>query len=926
MTYRRQPRGLSLALFASCSAAALVLSGCAGEPGADGSSCSVEENTDGSATISCDDGTEVTVEAGADGSDGSDGSDGTNGTNGTNGTDGTDGADCSVTDNMDGTKTVSCDGVDVVVSDGSDCTVTDNMDGTRTITCDDGTSTVIPEGMDGLDVGELRGLVVMASATSTPANGTHYVTGETITLEATLWDEMGYPLALDDLNRARLYGYGPLDPALTVNATALLGASEDRSQTHHYLDLAADPAPTNLTVSGNTLTFVTNAVSSEAAGTYTFGFRMRSAESNLTATLEFIDVQIGTATAETPVNNYTENCKRCHEGATNGYLYLHHNDRGSVELDNNGLKACKMCHNNDGYAAVRICDDGSVAVRDANGVRRCEDGSENYSYVSDAIVLRVHGVHNGSNLTNPTNVNPDWGLYSDFLDLHFPADVRNCDTCHADDSWSNKPTRMACGACHDHVDFATGTGHEAAPTGSEIQTDDTNCATCHNVANITTMHEVAPPAFAFDVEIGMTAPANTTHYVAGESPDVTVTVKLAGTQTIVDPTTIDETYSRVNLFVSGPREHTEPVLTSAATGTANIRAMVTTGDGPFDLDAISILELDIDGNGTISLDVTNGTFTAGAATATEVVGWLTAETAFTNVATASVDDDAVVIKSNTKGAGSSVEVVGGDAVAALGLTTGTWLPTETHYYANNDLRLHADSFDDDGRVTRSSTEYTYSLDNVDGLESGTYTVFVEVGQAPPMSWAKYNFQVGTATADDYVATSCVDCHAETRMHAGFFAVEFDPDICKSCHDYERQILGSPGWGIIPANWGFGAAPLARRVHGVHRGKYLDKPGEVTEQFLYDYSGVIFPQDIRNCQKCHSESDEFTHPSRLACNACHDSDEAIAHTTLMTLDPTPADPWNGDEMESCNACHGEDSEFAVEKVHNVSDPYVGPYRR
>jgi hypothetical protein len=36
--------------------------------------------------------------------------------------------------------------------------------------------------------------------------------------------------------------------------------------------------------------------------------------------------------------------------------------------------------------------------------------------------------------------------------------------------------------------------------------------------------------------------------------------------------------------------------------------------------------------------------------------------------------------------------------------------------------------------------------------------------------------------------------------------------------------------------------------------------------------------------------------------CHDSDPAKAHMKQQTWDPTPLDPWSGDEEESCQACH------------------------
>jgi hypothetical protein len=36
--------------------------------------------------------------------------------------------------------------------------------------------------------------------------------------------------------------------------------------------------------------------------------------------------------------------------------------------------------------------------------------------------------------------------------------------------------------------------------------------------------------------------------------------------------------------------------------------------------------------------------------------------------------------------------------------------------------------------------------------------------------------------------------------------------------------------------------------------------------------------------------------------CHDGDAAMTHMKLNTDDPTPFDPWSGDESEACKTCH------------------------
>ena len=71
---------------------------------------------------------------------------------------GIDGAGCTVVDNGDGTKTVTCGTDTIIVSDGTpglagdDCTVVDNMDGTADITCGMTTVTVrLPDGPPGSD-------------------------------------------------------------------------------------------------------------------------------------------------------------------------------------------------------------------------------------------------------------------------------------------------------------------------------------------------------------------------------------------------------------------------------------------------------------------------------------------------------------------------------------------------------------------------------------------------------------------------------------------------------------------------------------------------------------------------------------------------------------------------------------------------------
>ena len=108
-----------------------------GDPGEDGVGCSVEDNENGSATITCGTGADATTYTVKDGAAGADG------------TNGKDGKSCSIEDNGDGSATITCgtgtDAMTYTVKDGANgaagkngksCSIADNEDGTATITCE----------------------------------------------------------------------------------------------------------------------------------------------------------------------------------------------------------------------------------------------------------------------------------------------------------------------------------------------------------------------------------------------------------------------------------------------------------------------------------------------------------------------------------------------------------------------------------------------------------------------------------------------------------------------------------------------------------------------------------------------------------------------------------------------------------------------
>ena len=128
----------------------------------------------------------------------------------------------------------------------------------------------------------------------------------------------------------------------------------------------------------------------------------------------------------------------------------------------------------------------------------------------------IHKIHMGEHLVKK-NYNYGGLLYNEVL---FPQDLRNCTKCHdgsatstartkQGDNWKNMPNRVACGACHDGINFATGMGvtladaaqgltattsFEGFAHGGQAQPDDSLCSSCHKPGNIDIAHTpVTPP-------------------------------------------------------------------------------------------------------------------------------------------------------------------------------------------------------------------------------------------------------------------------------------------------------------------------------------------------------------------------------------------------------------------------------------------------
>lgn len=169
---------------------------------------------------------------------------------------------------------------------------------------------------------------------------------------------------------------------------------------------------------------------------------------------------------------------------------------------------------------------------------------------------------------------------------------------------------------------------------------------------------------------------------------------------------------------------------------------------------------------------------------------------------------------------------------------------------------------------------------------------------------------GVLMKRDVVATeTCNTCHNELRVHG----TRVDTQLCVTCHNPGSWVAGTSKTTVdFPV--------LVHRIHYNAAGAALPSVRAGTPYKIgnTDFSAVAFPQDSRNCTRCHSASaaeatpsttltaqgDHWKNqPSIAACGACHDN-------VYFGSAPDPTKPYqtkahSGGVMTdngTCASCH------------------------
>jgi OmcA/MtrC family decaheme c-type cytochrome len=194
----------------------------------------------------------------------------------------------------------------------------------------------------------------------------------------------------------------------------------------------------------------------------------------------------------------------------------------------------------------------------------------------------------------------------------------------------------------------------------------------------------------------------------------------------------------------------------------------------------------------------------------------------------------------------------------------------------------------------------------------------------------------TGQNDKVDPAACLECHTTFRAIAGgtgelgggefHGGARFDVHTCSACHNNQRRFavtVTGPDSPAVASNlsWTGTMAVMNNEavmnfpvfIHRIHMGERLTMTGLQNPPVPNDPGGtyvgyptpwqVTFPQDVRNCVKCHRSpapmADNYKNlPSRRTCGACHDN------ISFVTPVPNGRTLHSGGAQSSdnCTLCH------------------------
>jgi OmcA/MtrC family decaheme c-type cytochrome len=636
-------------------------------------------------------------------------------------------------------------------------------------------------------------------------------------------------------------------------------------------------------------------------------------------------------------------CTECHQGRGIGHITSNStittNPSNGVPagafIGRNDPRLCVTCHTDQtkyGFANVVEGTNADGSPKLTNAYYRTTTGEAAFTY--PRMIHQTHMgkqlVKTGYNLNGHCNSPGQTGYSASkavanqaqcFNLVEYPQDPRNCTKCHDGsvsainkttngDNWMNVPSRMACGSCHDGINFATGTGITLLDRDTDVknkvavgtthsghqgfaQPDDSLCTDCHTAAATTIYH--GPISTSNPTGIPASAAASlrtmsatiTAAAISASDGSITVNFSLA-----------DSAGAAVDMPTPGP------VTITAGTNPAGL---------PFKSLNFTLAKLMPAANGA-STYWKSYTSRCNVNNATPNPNMLTSPV-YQNILQgySEVAIGQALVTPTALSAGKPAMAPG--ILTSLG--SGHW----TYKFALVNAGTHnADSSGDIRTITSAINlnttapglpgepyNWTHVANCPDADAGYDATLTHRIGMifnkndtlgADNVTNATFDFVPGggsvTTTRNIVTMASCATCHAGRKIHKGY-AIE----LCVTCHN---QKTSDPS-DADPAN----TVDLQRIVHKLH---YKGTDFWIHGETFGTGSMTGFPGNVMKCQACHNENatkpgtstklenaaNWYTTPTSRACGTCHDDTAVTAHISSQI--------FGGVEM--CVTCHGAGS--------------------
>ena len=418
----------------------------------------------------------------------------------------------------------------------------------------------------------------------------------------------------------------------------------------------------------------------------------------------------------------------------------------------------------------------------------------------------VHHIHMGKDLY--------YQGYNQFgvkyNEVTYPQPITNCVKCHdgsatavnktaQGDNWKNVPSRLACGSCHDGINFDTGggtnlSGSYAGHIGG-AKADDKLCAGCHSAADIPTYHVTVDPTGAngrggYPLNTATNVP--TVGFPSGQGPSIPVASQLG---------TLPAGVFKINFEV---KQATVAGAAGAKKATVVYRILK---DGlPVTLNATGYLINNVDGTPDI------------------YVAYALPQDGLAAPADWNASISAHVIDIRDAKSGNSQ--TGPDANGYYTATLGAIIP-------------------DAAKMVTAGFGINYNG-------------FVQLGLAAyPKGIRLREPQFIIKTADGYTArraivanAKCNSCHGQLGVSPSFHSgARNNGEGCAMCHQPNTAT------GHVGAAYGFGggwSVAVKNMVHSIHASDKRDNAFtyEATSTNPDGFKEVTYPGVLNNCEQCH----------------------------------------------------------------------------